>query len=198
LRVSSSVSNSLVEEVHEVIRGFAPKAASAEIDLLDSGLLDSANLVQVLLALETRFAVSIPLEEVDLESLRTVVLIAELVHERQSATAAAPLAKAAVNGAGESHEPRSVSPVSSQLEPGPDPLLQEIHLLFQNSLSIDVPSPETDLFRAGLLDSMFLVQLIMTIENQYGCVLSIEDLDVASFSTTARIAGLVREVTSRT
>jgi D-alanine--poly(phosphoribitol) ligase subunit 2 len=194
------VNDSLVDEVFELIRGFAPKVKSAETDLLQAGVLDSASLIQLLLALEERFGVSIPMEAVEIDSLRTAAGIAELVREWSSAPAPQMVLGAAA-AAGEVYQPPDAGiQVRVLPPPGPQPpteaLLHEIHGLFQKWLAIDVPSPDTELFRTGLLDSMVLVQLILALENQYGLTLSLEDLDISAFSTTAGIAELVREMTA--
>ena len=57
-------------------------APSPEADLVDSGVLDSLALVELLFALEREFAVTIPLEELDIDTFRSVASIAELVGAR--------------------------------------------------------------------------------------------------------------------
>jgi acyl carrier protein len=52
---------------------------SPETDLIEGGLLDSLALVELLFALEREFGVSIPLEELDIDSFRSVRTIAEFV-----------------------------------------------------------------------------------------------------------------------
>jgi acyl carrier protein len=199
LQLSTPVTDSLVDEVHGLVRTFSPNVGSAQTDLLGTGILDSANLVRLLFAVEAQFAVSIPMEELDIDSIRSIARIANLVRERRSAGAARPLRRGAAAAGG---EPDVVSePVAGPrqraaapgLPPERDVLIRKIHELFVNSLSIEVPSPDEDLFRAGILDSMLLVQLIMLLEDQFGLSLSLEDLDVAAFSTTAGIAQLVRQ-----
>jgi acyl carrier protein len=54
-------------------------APAPDADLIDTGLLDSLALVELLFALEREFDVRIPLEELDIESFRSVAQIAELV-----------------------------------------------------------------------------------------------------------------------
>lgn len=54
-------------------------APSPEADLIDSGVLDSLALVELLFALEREFGVTIPLEELDIDTFRTVASISELV-----------------------------------------------------------------------------------------------------------------------
>ena len=58
---------------------------SPEDDLLASGILDSLTLVQLLLDLERRFGVTIPLAELEIDDFRSVNSIASLVQARRSA-----------------------------------------------------------------------------------------------------------------
>ena len=70
------------------------EVVSSEDDLLASGVLDSLTLVQLLLDLEQRFGVTIPLEELEIDDFRSVTSIAHLVHRRKQITLAEPLASA--------------------------------------------------------------------------------------------------------
>lgn len=54
---------------------------SPTTDLIASGMLDSLALVTLLFEIEQQFVTTIPLEEVDIEQLRTVERIASLVDE---------------------------------------------------------------------------------------------------------------------
>jgi D-alanine--poly(phosphoribitol) ligase subunit 2 len=56
-------------------------APSPDADLIDTGVLDSLALVELLFALEREFGVTIPLEELDIDTFRTVASIAALVDE---------------------------------------------------------------------------------------------------------------------
>ena len=51
-------------------------------DLLDSGLLDSLQLVQLLLQIEERMGARIPLDEADPDDLRSIGRLASLIEER--------------------------------------------------------------------------------------------------------------------
>ena len=53
--------------------------ASPDTDLIESGVLDSLALVELLFALEREFGITIPLEELDIDAFRSVASIAELV-----------------------------------------------------------------------------------------------------------------------
>lgn len=52
-----------------------------DVDLIESGLLDSLSLVTLVYELEQRCSVSIPFERLDLEAFRTVDSIARLVDD---------------------------------------------------------------------------------------------------------------------
>jgi acyl carrier protein len=52
---------------------------SPDTDLIEGGLLDSLALVELLFALEREFAVTIALENLDIDSFRSIRTIAEFV-----------------------------------------------------------------------------------------------------------------------
>jgi D-alanine--poly(phosphoribitol) ligase subunit 2 len=70
-------------------------------------------------------------------------------------------------------------------------LKEQIRSLFVQQMSVDVPSHETDLLEAGLLDSMGLVDLLMHIEKAFGITIGLEDLDVEDFRSVNSIAAVV-------
>ncbi|HEX9704682.1 MAG TPA: acyl carrier protein [Gemmatimonadales bacterium] len=79
----------LVGEIQRVFaEKFAIRVDSPLADLLDTGLIDSLTLVDLLLEVEQRFGVSLPLEELDIEDFRSVARIADLIARRKSSTAA--------------------------------------------------------------------------------------------------------------
>jgi acyl carrier protein len=57
---------------------------SQDADLLKAGILDSLALIQLLLHLEERFGVKIPLDELEIEDLRSISSIARLVENQCS------------------------------------------------------------------------------------------------------------------
>ncbi len=65
------------------------RVESADAELLESGLLDSMTLVQLILALEREYKLDLPVHELEIESFSTVGRIAELVSSRARAQAAA-------------------------------------------------------------------------------------------------------------
>ena len=63
--------------------------------------------------------------------------------------------------------------------------------LFLESLHIEAPSPDTDLFESGTLDSLQLVELLLQLERRFGVRIAIESIDLDRLRTLERIAKLV-------
>jgi acyl carrier protein len=65
--------------------------------------------------------------------------------------------------------------------------------LFLNKLNIEVPSEDTDLLEAGMLDSLHLVELLFELEQEFKINISLEDLEIGHFCTIAKIAEFVAD-----
>jgi acyl carrier protein len=52
---------------------------SQEADLIESGLIDSLALVELLFAIEREFSVSLPLDDLEIENFRSVSRISEVI-----------------------------------------------------------------------------------------------------------------------
>ena len=52
---------------------------SEETDLIEAGYIDSLALVELLFAIEREFSVTVPLDDLDIDSFRTLDRISELV-----------------------------------------------------------------------------------------------------------------------
>lgn len=75
--------DSLVPDLHTLFsETLNVDVPSADADLIESGLLDSLRLVELLLHLEGNLGCSIPLEEIDLDDLRSVNRIARMIAAR--------------------------------------------------------------------------------------------------------------------
>jgi len=70
-------------------------------------------------------------------------------------------------------------------------LTARVSAIFSEVLHVEVASTETDLFEAGLLDSLAFVELLLQLERVFGVTTSLEDLELDHFRTIARIAALV-------
>lgn len=150
---------------------------STDMDLLEAGVLDSVAQVQLLLHLEKHFDLHLPMEELEVDSFRSVVTIAALVADRMRARAVLPAAAASL--------------LPAEL-PQNHALILELQALLLDKLSIQVES-DKDLFATGVFDSMALVQFILVLEEHFGIHVPLEDLEIDSFRSVARIAELVAD-----
>ena len=73
----------------------------------------------------------------------------------------------------------------------PRGLPERIAGLFSRALHVDVPSFDTDLFDAGILDSLAFVELLLQLEREFGIRASVEDLEMDNFRSVTCIAGFV-------
>ena len=67
---------------------FHIEVPSPDTDLLESGILDSLQFVELLVQLEQNFNLRIKIDDIDLEDLRTLERIARLVDANREATRA--------------------------------------------------------------------------------------------------------------
>jgi acyl carrier protein len=67
-------------------------------------------------------------------------------------------------------------------------LASRIAELFTRQIHVEVPSPNTDLFEAGILDSMAFVEVVTLLEQEFGIKVSLEDLEIENFRSIAKIA----------
>jgi acyl carrier protein len=75
------------------------------------------------------------------------------------------------------------------VEPGA--LEARIREVFRDKLKLEVPSAETDLFEAHVLDSMVFVDLLLHLEREFGVTPALEDIDFDHFKSIERIAEFV-------
>ncbi len=67
----------------------------------------------------------------------------------------------------------------------------ELTALFAHDLSVQVPSPETDLVETGRLDSVGLVELLVRLEQRFGVRVEIENLEIDQFRSVAAITRFI-------
>lgn len=60
--------------------------------------------------------------------------------------------------------------------------------LFAERLNTEVPAGDTDLFEAGILDSLRFVEFLAALEEDFGVRVEVEDLEIDDFRSLARIA----------
>src|SRR5437867_9467490 len=86
------------------------------------------------------------------------------------------------------------SPLTTALDAeagGEEDLAGAIRNLLLEKLAARVDDTEMDLFQAGIFDSMTLTQFILSVEERFGILLPMEDLDIDSFGSLGKIADMV-------
>ena len=63
--------------------------------------------------------------------------------------------------------------------------------LMSEKLLVEIESPEADLLKAGILDSLALVQLLLHLEEHFGIKLALDELEIEDFQSVSSIAQLV-------
>jgi D-alanine--poly(phosphoribitol) ligase subunit 2 len=72
--------NAIIERLGALfVESFHVEVPSPDTDLLETGILDSFQFVELLFELEQRFGFRIKIENIDLDDLRTLARIARLV-----------------------------------------------------------------------------------------------------------------------
>jgi D-alanine--poly(phosphoribitol) ligase subunit 2 len=71
-----------------------------------------------------------------------------------------------------------------------DGVESKVHRIFRESLELDV-EVDTDVIAGGLLDSLAFVQLLVSLEEEFGLEVNLAELELEDFSTVSSIARLV-------
>jgi acyl carrier protein len=66
-----------------------------------------------------------------------------------------------------------------------------LRAFFSEKLSVEVSSVDTDLAKAGILDSLALVELLAYIEKEFEAEISLDDVGIEDFHSIAKIAEYV-------
>lgn len=72
-----------------------------------------------------------------------------------------------------------------------DAIIQRLDAMFFEALQIKVPSPDTDFIETGMVDSLQFVELLLQLEQRFGCRLDIDDIELDDFRTLNSIARLL-------
>jgi acyl carrier protein len=73
----------------------------------------------------------------------------------------------------------------------PETIANEVAEIFSRNLHIEVPSHDLDLFTAGILDSLQLVELLFQLEEQFGIRISLGEINLENFRSIDCIALLL-------
>ena len=74
--------------------------------------------------------------------------------------------------------------------------VERVERVLRDALSIELPSRDTDLLQAGLLDSLTLVQLLVEVEGEFDVEIPLDDFDPDQFRTAESIARFVAALPS--
>ena len=66
-------------------------------------------------------------------------------------------------------------------------LTNKLKRLFLEALNLEVPSADTDLIEASLMDSLALVKLLLPLGQEFHVRFSVDDLEIDSFRTLRSI-----------
>jgi acyl carrier protein len=72
-----------------------------------------------------------------------------------------------------------------------------IMAFLRERFGLEPASAKANLIEEGILDSMMFVDLVLFIEERFGVVAELEDLELEHFATVARIARFVAERSAR-
>jgi D-alanine--poly(phosphoribitol) ligase subunit 2 len=75
--------------------------------------------------------------------------------------------------------------------------ITKIKELFVTRLFVHVDSPEIDLFEAGVLDSLGLVEILFGIEQEFGIPINLAELDLDQFRSMTGMAQFISRATSK-
>jgi acyl carrier protein len=70
-------------------------------------------------------------------------------------------------------------------------LQQRLIDLFANTLNLEVPSVEADLVETGILDSLTLIDLLLSLEQDFGVKISLEEVAIDNFRSIGSITQFV-------
>lgn len=70
-------------------------------------------------------------------------------------------------------------------------LISRIELLFAEKLNVDVPLRDTKLIDEGYLDSLLFIDLLMALEQEFGVVIELNQVDFNKFLTITAIADFI-------
>jgi acyl carrier protein len=70
---------------------------------------------------------------------------------------------------------------------------EQITRLLAERVHVEAPAVDTDLMEAGLLDSLTLVELMSSLEEEFGLTISFDEIELDNFRSVERIAEFVRQ-----
>ena len=72
-----------------------------------------------------------------------------------------------------------------------DPTHVVIGRLLREKLGLAVPTPDTDLFETGIMDSLAFVELTLQLEETFGIIIPMEKLQIEDFRSIAMMTDFI-------
>lgn len=72
-----------------------------------------------------------------------------------------------------------------------DDLHSRLEAIFSSKLNVVVPSRDTDLLAEGILDSIMFVDLLLSLEQDFGITIAVDQLDLECFQSINKIADFI-------
>lgn len=76
-------------------------------------------------------------------------------------------------------------------------LVGEVDRLVSSTLLVEVGTPEDDLLATGVLDSMTLISLLVTLEEHFGIRIALDELQIDDVRSILSIARLIDALSQR-
>lgn len=73
----------------------------------------------------------------------------------------------------------------------------DVHGVFTGTLGVRVPDDDTDVIATGLLDSLGVAELLLTLEERFGITIDMATLDLDDVRSVRSIVGLVTGLRER-
>ena len=87
----------------------------------------------------------------------------------------------------------TVSQANLKIEMTETSIQQSLLQFFRDQFSVDLPSTDTDLIEAGILDSLMLIDVVFFIEKEFSVTTELGDLEMENFVTIDNMARFVAE-----
>lgn len=75
-------------------------------------------------------------------------------------------------------------------------ILDRLQTIFLDELNVAVPTRDTDLIAEGYLDSMMFLNLLMSLEQEFGVTIQYEELEFDNFQTINKTAAYIERQTA--
>ena len=76
--------------------------------------------------------------------------------------------------------------------PSRDSVEERVQAILNHRLQVDSPDADEDLFKAGILDSLSFVDLLLALEEEFSIHVALDQVDLDDFRSVSRICDYIR------